>query len=118
MERYNWQEIPQENLNERITRQMIHSPQATIARITLKQGAVVPLHQHVNEQVTMVLSGALQFEMDGVQFILHTGDVLVIPPDVPHRVEALEDSLATDLFTPRREDWIRGDDSYLRQATR
>jgi len=31
-------------------------------------------------------------------------------------VEALEDSLAVDLFSPPREDWIRGDDAYLRDA--
>ena len=40
--------------------------------------------------------------------------MVAIPPNAPHLVEALEDSLATDLFSPIREDWIRGDDAYLR----
>jgi unsaturated pyranuronate lyase len=62
-----------------------------------------------------VISGALEFDMAGESIALRAGDVLVIPPDVPHGVEALEESTATDLFTPAREDWIRGDDSYLRQ---
>jgi quercetin dioxygenase-like cupin family protein len=48
-------------------------------------------------------------------FVLKAGDVLVIPPDMPHRVVALEESTATDLFTPARADWIRGDDAYLRE---
>jgi hypothetical protein len=42
--------------------------------------------------------------------------MLQITPDVPHSVEALADSLAVDLFSPAREDWIRGDDAYLRAA--
>ena len=41
---------------------------------------------------------------------------VVIPPGIPHMVEALEDSVATDVFAPVREDWIRGDDAYLRQT--
>jgi quercetin dioxygenase-like cupin family protein len=53
--------------------------------------------------------------MGGENFVLKAGDALVIPPSVPHLVEALEDSTATDVFTPRREDWITGDDSYLRK---
>lgn len=114
MERYNWTAISEEQLNPRFTRQAIHTGQMTIARLWLGKGAVVPLHHHVNQQVTMLRTGALEFEMGGERFVLKPGDVLVIPPDVPHRVVALEDSTATDLFTPAREDWIRGDDAYLR----
>ncbi|HWE52429.1 MAG TPA: cupin domain-containing protein, partial [Bryobacteraceae bacterium] len=80
-------------------------------------GAIVPLHQHVNEQVTMLQTGSIRFELAGAQLVLRAGDVLVIPPNAPHRVEALEDSEATDLFTPAREDWIRGDDAYLRKPS-
>jgi quercetin dioxygenase-like cupin family protein len=118
MHRYNWTEIPEEKLNDLLTRQVIHTAQSTVARISLRKGAVVPLHQHVNEQVTMLKSGVLRFEMGDETFVLRAGDVLVIPPDAPHRVEALEDSEATDLFAPAREDWIRGDDAYLRTPSR
>jgi quercetin dioxygenase-like cupin family protein len=117
MDRYNWHTIPEEKLNDLVSRQVMHTAQSTIARISLKKGAVVPLHRHVNEQVSMVKSGALQFETGGERFMLGSGDVLVIPPDTPHRVEALEDSLVTDLFTPARADWIRGDDAYLRKGS-
>lgn len=68
--------------------------------------------------MSMIESGVLRFDMGsdtGAEvLILRAGDILVIPPDMPHRVEALEDSVAMDIFTPAREDWIRGDDSYLR----
>jgi quercetin dioxygenase-like cupin family protein len=114
MDRYDWTTIAEETMNPLLIRRMIHSEHMTIARLELKKGAVVPLHHHFNEQVTMLQSGALRFEMGAETFILRAGEVLVIPPNLPHRVEAVEDSTATDLFTPRREDWIRGDDAYLR----
>lgn len=115
MERYNWTAISEEQLNPLLTRRVIHTGQMTVAQMRLEKGAIVPLHHHVNQQVTMMLSGALEFEMGGERFVLRAGDVLVIPPDLPHRVVALEDSRATDLFTPARADWISGDDAYLRK---
>jgi quercetin dioxygenase-like cupin family protein len=114
MDHYNWAAIPEEKMNDLLTRQVIHAPHMTIARLWLGKGAIVPLHSHVNEQISMVRSGSMVFEIDGERIVLRAGDVLVIPPHVPHRVEALEDSTGTDLFTPPREDWIRGDDAYLR----
>jgi quercetin dioxygenase-like cupin family protein len=115
MDRYNWTQIREEKLSDSLSRRVIHTESMTIARIRLSGGAIVPLHSHVNEQVTMLESGSLRFEMGGEQIILKAGECLVIPSGLPHLVEALEDSTATDLFTPRREDWISGDDSYLRR---
>ena len=86
----------------------------TVARIRLLKGAVVPMHHHVNEQISMIEYGRLRFVVAGEERILTAGEALAIPPNAPHLVEALEDSLATDLFAPVREDWIRGDDAYLR----
>ena len=114
MERYNWTAIAEEKMNPLLSRRVIHTGQMTIARLWVGKGGVVPLHHHVNQQVTMLKSGVLQFDMGGETIILRAGEVLVIPPKLPHRVEALEESTATDLFTPAREDWIRGDDAYLR----
>src|SRR5579863_3449 len=115
MERHNWNAIAEEKMNPLLSRRVIHTEQLTIARLWLGKGSVVPLHSHVNQQVTMLQSGALEFEIAGERFVLKAGEVLVIPPNLPHRVVALEESTATDLFTPAREDWIRGDDAYLRK---
>jgi len=114
MDHYNWNEIPAERMTPLLTRQVIHTGHMTIAKLNLGKGALVPLHHHVNEQVTMLESGVLRFVLDGVEVIVKGGDALRIPPNVPHLVEALEDSVATDLFSPPRADWISGDDSYLR----
>ena len=114
MERYNWTAIAEEKMNPLLSRWVIHTGQMTIARLWVGKGGIVP-HHHVNRQVTMLKTGVLQFDMGGETIILRAGEVLVIPPNLPHRVEALEDSTATDLLTPAREDWIRGDDAYLRK---
>lgn len=116
MQHYNWDLLEEEPLNPRLGRKMIHGQNATVARIRLGKGAVVPMHSHPNEQISMLESGALRFTISGEERVLRAGDAVVIPPGAPHMVEALEDSLAVDLFSPPREDWIRGDDAYLRDA--
>ena len=114
MDHYNWAAIPEEKLNELASRWVIHTPRMTIARMWLAKGAIVPWHHHVNEQVTMLKSGLLRFETPEKEVLVRPGEALCIPPDLPHRIEALEESMATDLFTPAREDWMQGEDGYLR----
>jgi quercetin dioxygenase-like cupin family protein len=111
---YNWNEIPEEQMSAAISRQVVHGETMTVARIRLRKGAVVPLHQHKNEQISMVESGLMRFVISGEERMLRAGEALTIPPNAPHLVEALEDSRALDVFSPVREDWIRGDDAYLR----
>lgn len=119
MTRYNWSEVPEEKMNPLLSRWVIHTPEMTIARLFLAKGAFVPTHTHVNAQVVQVKSGALLFKFPGaageVEVVLRDGDILPIPPSVPHSAEALEDTHAVDTFTPARQDWIDGDDSYLRK---
>ena len=115
MTTYNWSDIPVEQMNSLVTRQVIHAQHITIARIGLARGGVVPTHAHINEQVLNMISGRLKVVLDGATTVLQGGQTLVIPPNVPHSVEALEDCVAVDIFSPIREDWIRGDDAYLRR---
>ena len=107
--------MEQEQLNPKVGRRVIHGKNVTIARLEIEKGAIVPEHNHVNEQVSLVESGALQFSIDGQERIVRAGEVLVIPPEAKHGVVALEDTVVVDMFSPAREDWIRGDDAYLRR---
>lgn len=104
-----------EALNDKLSRQMISGENATISQLLLKKGAVVPRHSHVNEQYSWITSGALKFVFDDREILVGAGDVLVIPANVPHSAVALEDTVDVDFFAPRREDWIRKEDSYLRK---
>jgi quercetin dioxygenase-like cupin family protein len=88
-----------------------------IAQVYLKEGAVVPQHSHHNEQLTYILEGKLRFFLgeDGSEVVdVAAGEVLTIPAHLPHKAEALADTLDVDVFTPPREDWLAKTDAYLR----
>ena len=117
----NWDELPIEELTPLIGRRLIYSEKMMLAHVYLKKGAIVPAHDHINEQFTYVLSGTLRFwlgehaDAPGDTYTdVGAGDVLVIPSNVRHRAEALEDTLDVDIFNPPRQDWIDKTDDYLR----
>jgi quercetin dioxygenase-like cupin family protein len=115
---YNWGKIPREQLNSDIDRRIITGTNMMITHIYLKEGGVVTKHGHKNEQITYVLEGALKFllgEDQREEVIVRAGEVLVIPPHLPHSAVALEDTLDVDIFNPPREDWLDGSDAYLRE---
>ena len=115
----NWDNIPIEQLNPLIDRQFLVGTNVMIARVLLKQGAVVPLHHHHNEQVSYILEGALKFilktDAGDKEITVRAGEVLCIPPNLPHEAHALEDTIDLDIFNPPRQDWIDRDDAYLRK---
>ena len=118
--RYRVADLPTEQLNPLISRSLITGERAMLAHVYLKKGAVVPMHSHDNEQITYVLEGALKFRIgDGgpEDLVVRTGEVLHLPGNVPHEAEALEDTIDVDVFTPPRQDWLDGTDSYLRGDT-
>ena len=114
MKLHNWKQVNEEQLNPLATRQMIHGSTITIARLRTRKGSIVPTHSHVNEQITTMEQGAMLFVTPTEKIVVRAGESLVIPPNVPHSVESLEDCIAVDIFSPVREDWVRGDDAYLR----
>ena len=109
-----WADIEVEALNPLIGRQFVVGSNVMVARVLLKKGAHVPLHSHHNEQVTYILEGALKFVLEDKEVVVHAGEVLCIPPHVPHEAFALEDTVDLDIFNPPRQDWIDRDDAYLR----
>jgi quercetin dioxygenase-like cupin family protein len=115
---YRWDDLPREELNPQIGRKFITGEQMMIAHVYLAKGAIVPKHSHENEQLTYILEGTLRFFMgdDGAEVVdVRAGEVLTIPPHLPHAAEALEDTLDVDIFTPPRQDWLDGSDAYLRR---
>jgi len=115
MELFSWETVKKEVLNEKLARKVVSGEKITMAQIFLAKDGVVPLHQHESEQISTGVTGAMKFEIEGKEIVLRAGDVLVIPSNVPHRVTALEDSQALDVFSPIRIDWLTGKDDYLRR---
>jgi quercetin dioxygenase-like cupin family protein len=112
---HRWTDIAPEQINATIARQFITGDRVTIARFELKRGGIVPRHAHENEQVSVVLSGALLFKIDGHEITVRAGEVMQIPGHVAHEVEVLEDTLVMDVFSPVRQDWIDKTDTYFRR---
>jgi quercetin dioxygenase-like cupin family protein len=117
MRHFRWDDIPQEQVNERFVRKLAWDGKLMISWMECKQGCYVPPHSHANEQLTFVTRGRWRFEMEGKTIIVGPNEMLFIPPNVIHAAEAVEDLVAYDIFTPPREDWIKGEDAYLRTAT-
>jgi len=111
-----WKDVEREQLNPQIDREMVVGDKIMLARVIMKKGAHVPLHQHHNEQVTYILEGALKFNIGGKEIVVHAGEVLCIPSNMPHEAWALEDTIDLDVFDPPREDWLNKTDAYLRHG--
>ena len=109
-----WSDIPVEHLNPYIDRQYVVGTNIMLTQFLLKKGAHVPLHSHDNEQVSHIVSGVIKFVLEGKEVLVRGGEILCIPPGVPHEAIVLEDVLAFDIFSPPRQDWIDREDSYLR----
>lgn len=109
-----WNTVELEELNPLLRRQFIVGRDIMVARVLMKKGCIVPEHSHINEQITYILEGALKFWIDGKEIVVHAGEVLTIPPNMPHKAEALEETVDLDVFNPPRADWMNKDDRYLR----
>jgi|SRR5579864_1534549 quercetin dioxygenase-like cupin family protein len=109
-----WSTVELESLNPLLQRQLVVGQDIMVARVLLKKGCIVPLHSHQNEQVTYILEGALKFWIDGKEIVVNAGEVLTIPRHMPHKAEALVDTVDLDVFNPPRADWLNKNDDYLR----
>ena len=115
---YRWNDMPKEAVSDTLDRRLITGDRMMLAHVYLKKGCVVPRHSHENEQITYILEGGLRFWIgaDESQVIeVKAGEVLHIPSGVPHKAEALEDTLDVDIFSPPRQDWLDKTDDYLRE---
>jgi quercetin dioxygenase-like cupin family protein len=115
---YRWDSMKKERVSDMLERRLITGDRMMLAHVYLKKGCIVPKHFHENEQLTYILEGALKFWIgdDGASEItVRSGEVLLIPSNVPHKAEALEETLDVDIFSPPRQDWLDKKDDYLRR---
>ena len=115
MSLYSWDNVPEEQISEKLGRKLVWGKKIMLARISLKKGCIVPSHRHENEQASFVLSGSLEFTLPREKVKVNQGQVLVVPSDVEHSALAVEPTVTLDIFSPIREDWLTGQDSYLRE---
>jgi quercetin dioxygenase-like cupin family protein len=118
VQHYCWEDMPKERVSDQLQRRLITGERMMLSHVYLDKGCIVPKHSHDNEQLTYILEGALRFwigEDESEEVIVRAGEVLVIPSNVLHKAEAIEDTLDVDVFCPPRQDWLNKTDDYLRQ---
>jgi quercetin dioxygenase-like cupin family protein len=115
---YRWDSMKKERVSDMLERRLITGDRVMLAHVYLKKGCIVPKHSHENEQLTYILEGALKFwigDDESEEITVRAGEVLLIPSHVPHKAEALEETLDVDVFSPPRQDWLDKKDDYLRR---
>lgn len=118
IEKINWDNVPREQVNPSMVRRIVSGKKMMVARMDFKDGFVVPLHHHVHEQITQVISGTMRFWFGANKeqvMDLHAGDIIVIPSNLPHEALMIGDVEEIDSWSPPREDWLDGSDHYLRK---
>lgn len=106
---YDFKKLPVEHFGKTIGRSFIMGTQSTLIRWELKAGAVLPVHFHVNEQISRVEKGKLAVYSQGQKYELTDGQIMIFPPNVPHEFVALQDTVMFDQLTPARQDFINGE---------
>lgn len=85
---------------------LVYGERTLLTEFRLKQGAVVPFHSHPNEQTGYLISGYMIFIVDGKRHDTYPGDSWCIAAGVEHSAEVIEDSVAVEVFSPVREDYL------------
>jgi quercetin dioxygenase-like cupin family protein len=116
IQKISWKTKEVEKLSDSLSRQAVFGEKGTLAQLFIKRGGGAGRHSHISEEYSSILSGAVKYVFDDREVVVNSGEVLVVPPNVPHSVIALEDAVAVFFFSPAREDWVRGEDQYLRKA--
>lgn len=105
MQNYNWKDIPAREKGKGIHLRAVHSERMTVAHWEFEPETDLPEHSHPHEQLAILQDGDFELTVDGVSRRLQPGDVVVIPPNVPHSGRAIGASRVMDIFSPVREDF-------------
>lgn len=109
--------IPEERINDKITRKFVSGQQGMIVWWSIKAGAHFAPHSHPHEQIVWVLKGKMEFRMGQERRVMVAGDLAVIPGGVEHEGSYPEDTEVVDIFSPPREDFLAGGTpAYMKQG--
>ncbi|WP_149274811.1 cupin domain-containing protein [Pareuzebyella sediminis] len=100
---FNLDSIPSKEIMPGYHAKLVHAEHMSIAFWEVEEGAVVPEHSHMNEQIMHVLKGRFEFTVNGNTNIHVANDLVVIPPHAVHSGKALTACKLMDVFSPVRE---------------
>lgn len=110
---FKFDDLKKESLGPGLTRQYIHGVKSTLTKWTFEKGAVVGLHYHPHEQISWIVSGRAEVYSNGKKYELNAGDLIIIPPNVPHEFHFPVKTINIDFWAPARQDWIDKEKKYL-----
>lgn len=113
MDLCDWDEMKAEEITELYQRKVASGESLTVARIEVKEGAITHPHSHENEEMILVLTGSWRFNLPSGEVTLKADQMLCIPRGVEHSSQALEDTVAIDICSAVRADWLSGADQSL-----
>lgn len=113
MNHYDLNEVENDEVNSGYVRKVVRGESLTIARIEVKEGEITQRHSHDNEEVVYVLKGRWLFHLPDADVVLTDNQMLCIPADTEHSSEVLEDTIALDICSKTRPDWLSGQDKIL-----
>ena len=86
---------------------LAHVESLMMVEVNFIKGAVGEIHAHAHEQISYIIKGSFEVNIEGKKEIIKAGDTFYIKPNALHGVLALEDSTILDVFTPQREDFLK-----------
>ena len=99
-------ELPATEMLPGVTRRAVYLDDVMITFFEFEPKAVIPEHHHPHQQITYVISGAMELELDGEKQVLKAGGGALVPPNTPHSAVIVgEGCKALDAWHPVREDY-------------
>ncbi len=85
---------------------LTHGKKTHMCEFIIEAGSAIPEHSHPHEQTGYLVSGKLEFTMEGKTFDAQPGDSWSVPENVPHSANAIEDAVIVEVFSPVREEYL------------
>jgi len=105
MQKISWSAIPATEVYPGIARQAVDGERQSMVRYVYQPGSVFPEHHHPEEQITLVISGQIEFTAGGVTITLRAGESAIIPSGIPHGAHVVGDQTVEtfNALSPRRD---------------
>lgn len=96
-----------EKVDEGLSRKVgAYNDNLMVVEVHFEAGTTAPLHHHVHEQITYVISGKFEFTVGDDKYIVGAGDSLYKQPNIEHGATCIDSGILLDVFTPHREDFL------------
>ena len=113
MKFYDLDKLENDEVNKSYLRKAVYGESLTVAKVEVKEGETTQPHAHDTEEVIFVLKGAWLFHLPEGDVVLRENQMLCIPAGVEHSSEVVEDTVALDICSKHRPDWLSGQDKVL-----